>query len=149
VHPNHKMAEQLNQVLKNPLSKEHTLEDIIRRPEMTYKGLMQVADFGPGLANPLAAEQVEIQIKYSGYIERQKDEIAKTQRHENTLLPMDFDYSKISGLSNEVIAKLTDSRPETLGKASRISGITPAAISLLLVHLKKQGLIRKIQRQTA
>lgn len=149
VHPKHKMAEQLNQVLKNPLSKEHTLEDIIRRPEMTYEELMKVADFGPGLTNPLAAEQVEIQIKYSGYIERQKDEIAKTQRHENTLLPMNFDYSKISGLSNEVIAKLTDTRPETLGKASRISGITPAAISLLLVHLKKQGLIRKVQRQTA
>lgn len=149
VHPKHPTAGALNQVLKNPLSKEHTLEDIIRRPEMTYKKLMTVADFGPGLSNPLAAEQVEIQIKYAGYIERQKDEIAKTQRHENTLLPMDFDYSQISGLSNEVIAKLTDTRPETIGKASRISGITPAAISLLLVHLKKQGLVRKVQRHTA
>lgn len=149
VHPKHPTADALNQVLKNPLSKEHTLEDIIRRPEMTYKKLMTVADFGPGLTNPLAAEQVEIQIKYAGYIERQKDEIAKTQRHENTLLPMDFDYSQISGLSNEVIAKLTDTRPETIGKASRISGITPAAISLLLVHLKKQGLVRKAQRHTA
>ena len=149
VHPNHPAVDKLNQVLKNPVSREHSLEDLIRRPEMTYDQLMTIEDLGPGIENPQAAEQVEIQIKYAGYIERQKDEIAKTQRHENTLLPMDFDYSQISGLSNEVIAKLTDARPETIGKASRISGITPAAISLLLVHLKKQGLIRKAERQTA
>ena len=80
---------------------------------------------------------------------RQQDEIAKTQRHENTLLPADFDYSKISGLSNEVVAKLTDARPETIGKAARISGITPAAISLLLVYLKKHGLLRKHEKQSA
>ena len=149
VHPNHPAVDKLNQVLKNPVSREHSLEDLIRRPEMTYDQLMTIEDLGPAIEDPQAAEQVEIQIKYAGYIERQKDEIAKTQRHENTLLPMDFDYSQISGLSNEVIAKLTDARPETIGKASRISGITPAAISLLLVHLKKQGLIRKAERQTA
>lgn len=149
IHPNHEAVNEINPLLKNPVSREHTLEDLIRRPEMTYDRLMQVEKLGPALDDPLAAEQVEIQIKYAGYIERQKDEIAKSQRHENTLLPMDFDYSQISGLSNEVIAKLTDTRPETIGKASRISGITPAAISLLLVHLKKQGLIRKTQRQTA
>ena len=96
-----------------------------------------------------AAEQVEIQIKYAGYIERQKDEIAKALRSENTLLPLDYDYSQISGLSNEVVAKLTAARPETIGKASRISGITPAAISLLLVYLKKQGLLRKSERKIA
>lgn len=143
VHPNHGSVEQLNTLLKNPVSKEHSLEELIRRPEMTYDSLMKVEGFGPRLENAQAAEQVEIQIKYAGYIERQKDEIAKSRRHENTLLPMDFDYSTISGLSNEVVAKLTDARPETIGKATRISGITPAAISLLLVHLKKQGLIRK------
>lgn len=149
IHPNHEAVNELNQVLKNPVSREHSLEDLIRRPEMTYERLMQVEKLGPPLSDPLAAEQVEIQIKYAGYIERQKDEIAKSQRHEDTLLPMEFDYSQISGLSNEVVAKLTETRPETIGKASRISGITPAAISLLLVHLKKQGLLRKSQRQSA
>ncbi|GAA0860253.1 tRNA uridine-5-carboxymethylaminomethyl(34) synthesis enzyme MnmG [Aliiglaciecola litoralis] len=143
VHPKHAAAEKLNPLLKNPLSREHSLEDIIRRPEMTYLKLTSIDGFGPAIENAQAAEQVEIQIKYAGYIERQKDEIAKSLRHENTLLPMDFDYSTISGLSNEVVAKLTETRPETIGKATRISGITPAAISLLLVHLKKQGLLRK------
>ncbi len=145
VHPNHEATPKINPYLKNPISKEHSLEELIRRPEMTYAKLMQVENFGPGLteSNQQAAEQVEIQIKYAGYIERQKEEIAKTQRNENMLLPPNFDYSVISGLSNEVVAKLKDARPETLGKASRISGITPAAISLLLVYLKKQGLLRK------
>jgi len=143
IHPNHPATTALNPLLKNPVSREHTLEDLIRRPEMTYLQLMQIDGLGPAIANAQAAEQVEIQIKYAGYIERQKDEIAKSLRHENTLLPMDFDYSSISGLSNEVVAKLTETRPETIGKATRISGITPAAISLLLVHLKKQGLLRK------
>ncbi len=148
VHPNHPACEALNTMLKNPISREHSLEELIRRPEMSYAKLMEIESLGPALENPLAAEQVEIQIKYAGYIERQKDEIAKSLRHENTLLPADFDYSTISGLSNEVVAKLTDARPETIGKATRISGITPAAISLLLVHLKKQGLLRK-ERQSA
>lgn len=145
VYPSHEAVPDLNQHLKNPVSREHSLEELIRRPEMTYAQLMELEPFGPGLieSNPQAAEQVEIQIKYAGYIERQKDEIAKTQRNENMLLPVDFDYSVISGLSNEVVAKLAEARPETLGKASRISGITPAAISLLLVYLKKQGLLRK------
>lgn len=143
VHPNHAATEQLNPLLKTPVSREYSLEDLLRRPELSYSKLMQIDSFGPALADPRAAEQVEIQIKYAGYIERQKEEIAKSLRHENTLLPMDFDYSGISGLSNEVVAKMTDARPETIGKAMRISGITPAAISLLLVHLKKQGLLRK------
>ncbi|WJG09447.1 tRNA uridine-5-carboxymethylaminomethyl(34) synthesis enzyme MnmG [Aliiglaciecola sp. LCG003] len=143
IHPNHPATSELNPLLKNPVSREHSLVDLIRRPEMTYAKLMKIEGLGPAIENPQAAEQVEIQIKYAGYIERQKDEIAKSLRHENTLLPMDFDYSTISGLSNEVVAKLTDTRPETIGKATRISGITPAAISLLLVHLKKQGLLRK------
>ncbi|WP_102794784.1 tRNA uridine-5-carboxymethylaminomethyl(34) synthesis enzyme MnmG [Bowmanella denitrificans] len=149
VHPKHPAAEALNQKLKNPVVREHSLEELIRRPEMSYAELMQIQDLGPGLDDPLAAEQVEIQIKYAGYIERQKDEIERTQRNENTLLPLDFDYACISGLSNEVVAKLKAARPETVGKASRISGITPAAISLLLVHLKKQGLLKKLEKESA
>ncbi|QHJ12374.1 tRNA uridine 5-carboxymethylaminomethyl modification enzyme MnmG [Paraglaciecola mesophila] len=149
VHPKHVAAEVLNPLLKNALSKENTLEDLIRRPEMTYETLMKVTDFGPGIEDPKAAEQVEIQIKYAGYIERQQEEIAKSRKNENTLIPVDFDYSQISGLSNEVVAKLTDAKPETLGLASRISGITPAAISLLLVYLKKHGLLRKSERKSA
>ena len=149
VHPKHAAAEALNPLLKNALSKENTLEDLIRRPEMTYETLMKVTEFGPGIVDPKAAEQVEIQIKYAGYIERQQDEIAKSRKNENTLIPIDFDYSQISGLSNEVVAKLSDAKPETLGLASRISGITPAAISLLLVYLKKHGLLRKTERKTA
>ncbi len=149
IHPEHSAAESLNQILKNPVSREHSLEELIRRPEMTYRKLMEIDALGPGIEDPIAAEQVEIQIKYAGYIARQMDEIAKAQRHENTLLPDDFDYSKISGLSNEVVAKLTEARPETIGKASRISGITPAAISLLLVYLKKHGLLRKQERISA
>jgi len=104
---------------------------------------MQINDLGPGLADPIAAEQVEIQIKYEGYINRQQDEIAKQQRNEATKLPASFDYKQVKGLSNEVILKLNQTQPETVGQASRISGITPAAISLLLVYLKKQGLLRK------
>ena len=149
IHPEHSAAASLNEILKNPVSREHSLEELIRRPEMTYRKLMQIDELGPGVDDPIAAEQVEIQIKYAGYIARQMDEIAKAQRHENTLLPDDFDYSKISGLSNEVVAKLTEARPETIGKASRISGITPAAISLLLVYLKKHGLLRKQERISA
>ena len=149
IHPDHTAVDDLNPLLKNPVSREHSLEELIRRPEMTYNTLMSIPALGPGLDDPIAAEQVEIQIKYAGYIARQMDEIAKAQRHENTLLPAEFDYSKISGLSNEVVAKLTDARPETIGKASRISGITPAAISLLLVYLKKHGLLRKHELKTA
>jgi tRNA uridine 5-carboxymethylaminomethyl modification enzyme len=141
VYPSHKSTEALNILLKNPVTKENSLEDLIRRPEMTYKTLMQIEAFGPKIENEQAAEQVEIQIKYAGYIERQRDEIAKTLRNENTLIPIDFDFSQISGLSNEVVSKLTDTRPETIGKAGRISGITPAAVSLLLVFLKKHGLL--------
>jgi len=149
VHPEHAAVPELNKLLKNPVTKENSLEDLIRRPEMTYASLMSVTDLGPGIENRQAAEQVEIQIKYAGYIARQQDEIARLQRNENTLLPADFDYTRISGLSNEVVAKLSDARPETIGKASRISGITPAAISLLLVYLKKQGLLRKSEKKTA
>ncbi len=143
VQQNHPAIEKVNQLLKNPMSKEASLEDLIRRPEVRYEDLINIEGLGPVLADTQAAEQIEIQTKYAGYIDRQLDEIAKKKRNENTLIPTDFDYQQISGLSNEVVAKLTDARPETIGKASRISGITPAAISLLLVYLKKHGLLRK------
>jgi len=135
--------EQVNELLKAPMSKEANLEDLIRRPEVRYEDLMKIEGLGPAIADTQAAEQIEIQTKYAGYIDRQLDEIAKKKRNEDTLIPLDFDYKKLSGLSNEVVAKLQDARPETIGKASRISGITPAAISLLLVHLKKHGLLSK------
>lgn len=145
IHPKHEAVESLNPLLKNPVTREHSLEELIRRPEMTYKTLMSLTNLNSGLvdSDEQAAEQVEIQIKYAGYIARQQDEIERTKRNENTLIPVDMDFSMISGLSNEVVAKLSDARPETIGQASRISGITPAAISLLLVYMKKQGLLRK------
>lgn len=149
VHKDHPDVEQLNTLLKTPISKEASLEDLVRRPEVGYKALTALPAFGPSIVDQRTAEQVEIQIKYAGYIERQKDEIAKAIRHENTLLPTNFDYSKISGLSNEVLAKLKEHQPETVGQAARISGITPAAISMLLVHLKKQGLLRKFEQKRA
>lgn len=143
IHPQHAALQAVNALVKTPLSKEASLEELVRRPEVTYADLMQIADLGPGLADQAAAEQVEIQIKYEGYIHRQQDEIAKQQRNEQTLLPQQFDYKAVKGLSNEVIVKLNQTQPQTVGQASRISGITPAAISLLLVYLKKQGLLRK------
>jgi tRNA uridine 5-carboxymethylaminomethyl modification enzyme len=143
VQKDHKDVDEVNQLLKSPISKENSLEELIRRPEVSYRDLMAIDTFGPGIQNKQAAEQIEIQTKYAGYIGQQLEEIAKKKRHEHTLIPVEFDFTQISGLSNEVVAKLTDARPETLGKASRISGITPAAVSLLLVYLKKHGLLRK------
>ncbi len=143
IHTKHECIDELNPLLKNPVSREHSLEDLIRRPEMSYDDLMKIGNLGPALENKQAAEQVEIQIKYAGYIERQQEEINKQLRNENTLLPADFDYTNVNGLSNEVIAKLNDHKPETIGQASRISGVTPAAISLLLISLKKQGLLKR------
>ena len=136
-------AQQLNQFLKTPMSREASLEDLLRRPEVDYENLMKIEGCGPGLDKKDAAYQVQTQIKYAGYIARQMDEVKKQQRHENTLLPVDLDFSQISGLSNEVVLKLTDARPATVGMASRISGITPAAVSLLLVYMKKKGLLKK------
>ncbi len=143
IHPQHAALVEVNKLVKTPLSKEASLEDLIRRPEVNYQDLMKIDLIGPGLADAAAAEQVEIQIKYEGYINRQQDEISKQERNENTRLPANFDYKVVKGLSNEVILKLNQVQPETMGQASRISGITPAAISLLLVYLKKQGLLRK------
>lgn len=143
VNPNSVNAAQINELLKTPMQRESTLEAMIRRPEVNYESLMEVEGLGPAISDPIAAEQVEINIKYQGYINRQLDEIEKLKRHEDTLLPNDLDYSEIKGLSNEVTAKLNDLKPESIGQASRVSGITPAAISILLIHLKKSGVRRK------
>jgi len=143
VNPLAESAAEVNAHLTAPLSREASGEDLLRRPEMTYEQLVQMTPFAPGLDDAEAAEQVEIQVKYEGYIARQQDEIEKQQRNENTLLPAMLDYRQVTGLSNEVIAKLNDHKPVSIGQASRISGVTPAAISILLVWLKKQGMLRR------
>jgi tRNA uridine 5-carboxymethylaminomethyl modification enzyme len=110
---------------------------------MTYAQLTELESFAPAMDDQQAAEQVEIQVKYEGYIKRQQDEIEKSLRHENTKLPIELDYADVKGLSNEMILKLNEAKPESIGIASRISGITPAASSILLVHLKKHGILKK------
>ena len=144
VNPNSANAEQINTLLKNPMQRESTLEAMLRRPEVNYQDLMSVQGLGPAIENVQAAEQVEIKIKYQGYIDRQLDEIEKLKRHEDTLLANEIDYADVKGLSNEVVAKLNEIKPENIGQASRISGVTPAAISILLIYLKKNGLRRKV-----
>ncbi|ATY92938.1 tRNA uridine-5-carboxymethylaminomethyl(34) synthesis enzyme MnmG [Pectobacterium atrosepticum] len=143
VHPQSELLDQVNSLLKTPLSREANGEELLRRPEVDYAQLTALPLFAPGLTDEQAAEQVEIQVKYEGYIARQQDEIEKQLRNENALLPADLDYKQVNGLSNEVIAKLNDHKPSSIGQASRISGITPAAISILLIWLKKQGLLRR------
>ena len=143
VNPLAESAAEVNAHLATPLSREASGEDLLRRPDMTYAQLTSLSVFAPALDDPQAAEQVEIQVKYEGYIARQQDEIERQQRNENTLLPATLDYRQVSGLSNEVIAKLNDHKPVSIGQASRISGVTPAAISILLVWLKKQGMLRR------
>jgi tRNA uridine 5-carboxymethylaminomethyl modification enzyme len=120
-----------------PLEREYRLFDLLRRPEARYAGLMTLPLAGPGIGAADVIEQVEIQAKYQGYIERQREEVAKTKANESLKLPPDLDYQQVYGLSIEVQQRLGQCRPETLGQASRIQGVTPAAISLLLVHLKK------------
>ncbi|MBO2660437.1 tRNA uridine-5-carboxymethylaminomethyl(34) synthesis enzyme MnmG [Shewanella algae] len=143
IHVNSPLVEALNPHLNTPISREASFEELLRRPELDYDKLMGIEGFGPGLEDRQAAEQVQIQVKYAGYIQRQQEEIAKAQRNENTGLPLELDYNEVPGLSNEVIAKLNAHKPETIGQASRISGVTPAAISILLVYLKKRGLLRR------
>ncbi|WP_455011725.1 tRNA uridine-5-carboxymethylaminomethyl(34) synthesis enzyme MnmG [Haemophilus parahaemolyticus] len=135
--------DELNAMLNSPLTREASGEDLIRRPEMSYERLTQIAPFAPAIKDKEAAEQVEISIKYQGYIEHQYQEIERHKRYENTAIPAEFDYDKVESLSNEVRAKLMQHRPVTIGQASRISGITPAAISILLVNLKKQGMLKR------
>ncbi len=145
VHPSTAEAEELNAKLKTPLGREYNLADLIKRPELGYADVASLK--GMPIEDEQAAEQVEIQLKYSGYIDRQKDEIDQMRRQENTPLPDDFDYDQVSGLSNELKAKLKQQRPATLAQASRIQGMTPAAISLLLVYLKKRHMKQAVAPQ--
>jgi len=120
------------------LQRETNGLDLLRRPQLDYAGLTATDGFGPALASAEAAAQVEIQAKYAGYLERQQEDIERRRRHENTAIPDDFDYDHVRGLSAEVLAKLKQSRPDSIGQAARISGVTPAAISLVLLHLKRR-----------
>ena len=141
VLPKSEMAQQLNPKLGNPIGHEYNLKELLRRPELNYQ---DIAALHPDhIVDSAVAEQIEIVAKYEGYIARQQDEVEKLRRSEDTKLPEDFDYDVISGLSNEVKAKLNQARPETLGQASRIPGVTPAAVSLLLIQLKKRALQNK------
>ena len=121
------------------LSRESRALDLLRRPEMDYRKLVSVEGIGPGTDDPLVSEQLEIQVRYSGYLGRQQEDIERRRRHEGMPIPEDFDYGRVRGLSSEVREKLERVRPDTIGQASRIPGITPAAVSLLLVYLKKAG----------
>ncbi|MDY6981317.1 MAG: tRNA uridine-5-carboxymethylaminomethyl(34) synthesis enzyme MnmG [Pseudomonadota bacterium] len=138
VHPDKIPTAKQEQLLGKKLSREATLHDLLRRPEVRYADLALLRGDSETALDPVVTEQVEIQAKYAGYIERQQDEIARQRRHEETTLPDDMDYHAVKGLSAEVSEKLNRIRPATLGQAARISGVTPAAISLLLVHLKKR-----------
>jgi tRNA uridine 5-carboxymethylaminomethyl modification enzyme len=124
-------------LLGRPLEREYSLIDLLKRPEVEYHSLMSIKELGEAVLNPKVAEQVQIQAKYDGYIQRQQAEIERTKRHEETSLPINLNYEQVQGLSNEVRQKLTEVKPQTIAQASRIPGVTPAAISLLLVHLKK------------
>ncbi len=137
VRPQSAAADEMQTRLGEPLNREQSLMDLLRRPDVSYRSLMALPEAGPGLEDPQAADQVEIQAKYAGYIDRQRGEIERSRRHEETRLPEALDYAAVRGLSNEVRQKLAHHRPTTLGQAGRIPGVTPAAVSLLLVHLKK------------
>jgi len=137
VQPASAAAKSLESVLAKPMSKESRALDLLKRPEMTYEKLTQTAEIGPSVTDSMVAEQIEIQAKYEGYLNRQQEEINKARRYEDKKIPEQIEYDQVKGLSNEVRQKLMDHRPTTLGQAGRISGVTPAAISLLLVHLKK------------
>ena len=141
VQPGSAAATALSPKLQKPLSREYNLAELLKRPELGYA---DIADLFAGASDdPQVREQVEIQAKYAGYIDRQRDEIERLRRYENTVLPDDFDYQGIEGLSNEVKQKLSEARPETLARASRIPGVTPAAVSLLLIYLKKRGALER------
>lgn len=129
--------EALGPLLEKPLLQDCRAADLLKRPEISYQQLQAVSELNLPELSPAVAEQLEIQSKYAGYIERQLLDIERMRKHENTPLPENLDYAKVSGLSTEVIQKLSRIKPVTLAQAGRISGVTPAALSLLLVHLKK------------
>ena len=139
IHPKHPEANKAERLMDLPLSKEQRLYDLLKRPKVTYSALAEMDVFGDSVTDPLVIEQIEIEAKYLGYIDRQKIDIAKLQRSEKVKIPVDLDLDIISGLSNEVKQKIRDHQPETIGMASRISGITPAAIAIMLIYIKKHN----------
>ena len=142
-------------VLGGPLTRDSSAFELLRRPEVSYDALTEVAGappwWGPdavAVDDRLPAQvrtQVEVRARYAGYIERQQEEIERSRRHEETALPPDLTYSELTGLSHEVRQKLSESRPATLGAAGRIPGVTPAAVSVLLVYLKKRSASRAVK----
>ncbi|WP_252180624.1 tRNA uridine-5-carboxymethylaminomethyl(34) synthesis enzyme MnmG [Endozoicomonas sp. 4G] len=139
IHPKTEASAKIDGKLSKPISREYSLQELLRRPELTYVDVAALS--GEPEENAQVCEQVEIATKYEGYIHRQAEEIDRLRRYEGTKIPEALDYSVIEGLSNELKQKLMESRPETLGRASRIQGMTPAAVSLLLIHLKKRSMV--------
>ncbi|MEM8662118.1 MAG: tRNA uridine-5-carboxymethylaminomethyl(34) synthesis enzyme MnmG, partial [Pseudomonadota bacterium] len=144
VQPGSEQANRLAAKLKKPLAHEYSLADLLKRPELTYMDIAQLED-GAAIDHAVA-EQIEIQAKYAGYIDRQREEIERLRRYEHALLPDDINYAAVDGLSNEVRQKLTDARPDTLARAGRIPGVTPAAVSLLMIYLKRRGALGRETR---
>jgi len=146
VHPDRIDADKIVAALGKPITREHRLWELLRRPEVTYQQLVSLTALPDPVTDQQVIEQLEIQAKYAGYIDRQHEEIAKHQRHEETRLPADLRYEQVVGLSAEVREKLMRIQPETVGQAARIPGVTPAAISIILVHLKKRKLLSERQQ---
>ena len=148
MQPRNLPPSEAQRVLGRSMEREYSLFDLLRRPEVSYQSLLTLPNAGEPVADAAVIEQLEIQAKYQGYIDRQLEEVEKAQANETLRLPMDLDYRDVRGLSIEVQQKLNQFKPETLGQASRIQGITPAAISLLLVHLKRRNLADKTSAPT-
>lgn len=138
VNPRLVSDSEATRVLGKPLEREYNLFDLLRRPDVSYSSLMSLIGASGGIIHPEVVEQIDVQAKYQGYIERQKDEVAKSLAHESAPIPAGMEYNEVQGLSIEVRQRLSQARPETVGQASRVQGVTPAAISLLLVHLKRR-----------
>ena len=145
IQPESAEAKTLNNVLPKPLSREYSVADLIKRPELSLDVVLDA--LGQSIADRSVSDQIEISAKYSGYIDRQLEDIEKQKLYESTAIPDNMEYERVNGLSNEVKQKLNDAKPETLGRAARVPGVTPAAISLLLVYLKKTGLLQKTTKQ--
>ena len=139
VHPHSVPPEVADLVLGGPLNREYSLAQLLKRPNVEYAALMTLPGVGSGVEDEQVAAQVSVQAKYDGYISRQHDDIARTRRMEEFSLSPDLNYQNVRGLTREVVQRLEAVRPNTLGQAGRISGVTPAAISVLMVHLKSRS----------
>jgi tRNA uridine 5-carboxymethylaminomethyl modification enzyme len=137
IHPKTESAQMLDEKLTTPLTREYSMADLVRRPELSYSDVASLK--GEMVQDFATAEHIETRVKYAGYIARQQDDIDRLKRHENTTIPAGFDFSKVSGLSNEICQKLIQNQPSNIARASRIQGVTPSALSLLLVHLRRSS----------